>query len=562
MTDFSDIETYTGPEKVNEIITNKYQPQQQQELQQQPQELQQHISLNDCIYKIESLFEKYESIVNDPYMLNRLKHHIVNILPSTLENEYKNYEKRLSRNHFLSNTQNVFCQIFLSENKYYYLPSNNCFYIYDGIHYSSIREDDIHYQLLSTISKDRTLLEWKYKTKINIIKQIKERSLYTSTPETYTIQKVIQSLYPCFLSNRSQVKYFLTIIGDTILKKNNDLIFLIKPKTKKYLLELDNSAYINIGFNNLTQNFMTKFHENYNYENCRLLKLNDTLDIEDWKKIFKTIGLDILVVATHYSSRYGNSENFLSNDLDEEIKDYTLFLKNSNKNEIIDNFCKHSICSVSNLGENNTNLNWKNIAFIWKNYISTFSLPNIIYSNNLKTILKEKFEYDDETDTFKNITSKYLPNVSDFIQFWDENIYEDYDNEYEIDELCLLFKTWKQENINKCLSNANINEENISKIIFHFYQNIQIIENKYVVNISCKLWNKIQDLNNAIKDLKNQNENNMSLIHFDELYNLYCLFCKTSNMKYVVSKRYFEKYLYDTYSTYIMYDKFIYIFNL
>ena len=521
-----------------------------------------NISLNDCISKVQGLFEKYESYDNNPYMLNRLKHHIMNILPSTLENELKNHEKRLTRSHFLSNTQQVFCQIFLSENKYYYLASNNCFYIYDGTHYNSIKEDDIHYQLLSTISKNRTLMDWKYKTKINIIKQIKERSLYTSTPETYTLQKVIQTLYPYFLSNRSQVKYFLTILGDTILKKVNDLIFLIKPKTKKYLLELDNCAYVNIGFNNLTQNFMTKFHENYSYENCRLLKLNDTLNMEDWNKTLKSIGLDILVVATHYSSRYGSSEKFLLNDADEEIKSYTLFLKNSNQNKIIENFCKHSICNVSNIGENNTSLNWKNIAFIWKNYISTFSLPNVIYSHNLKALLKEKFEYDEDTDTFKNITSKYLPNVSDFIQFWDETISEDYDNEYEIDELCLLFKTWRQENSNKCLSNTNINEENISKIICHFYQNIQTIENKYVVNISCNLWNKIQDLNICIIQLKNQNQDNTSLIHFDELYNLYCFYCKTNNMKYIVSKRYFEKYLYVTYSAYILYDKFIYFFNL
>jgi hypothetical protein len=71
------------------------------------------------------------------------------------------------------------------------LPNNNLFYEYDGQKYLIIKEDDVIHKLLSTISKDRVLLQWKHKTKINIIKQIKDRSLFSSIPETDTIQNVL-----------------------------------------------------------------------------------------------------------------------------------------------------------------------------------------------------------------------------------------------------------------------------------------------------------------------------------------------------------------------------------
>jgi hypothetical protein len=125
-------------------------------------------------------------------MLQRIHSHILNYLPNTLENELKNFEKRKNRNTFLTNEQQIFVQVFLQKNLYYYLTNNNFFYEYNGKHYMIVKEDDIIHKLLSSISKDKVLLEWKYKTKTNIIKLIKERrSLFTNIPESDTIQNVI-----------------------------------------------------------------------------------------------------------------------------------------------------------------------------------------------------------------------------------------------------------------------------------------------------------------------------------------------------------------------------------
>jgi hypothetical protein len=168
-----------------------------------------------CYESVTNLYQKYAE--ND-YMLQRIYNHIVNYLPNTLENEYKNFEQRQNRNSYLTNEQQVFIQVFLSKNQYYYLPSNNFFYEYSGKNYLIVREDDIIHKLLSTISKEQILLQWKHKTKINIIKQIKERSLFNSIPETDTIQNILNVLYSSIFTSKNAAKYFLTIIGDNILK--------------------------------------------------------------------------------------------------------------------------------------------------------------------------------------------------------------------------------------------------------------------------------------------------------------------------------------------------------
>jgi hypothetical protein len=190
----------------------------------------------------------------------------------------------------------------------------------------------------------------------------------------------------------------------------------------------------------------------------------------------------------------------------------------------------------------------------------------MIYSNNLKTLLKERFLYDESSDSFLNIASIYMPLVSIFLDFWESNIviqsvYNE-DNEFEIDELCSLFKKWNYKNKG---NNSNITEHNVLKIIQHFYSNVEIAENKYVLNIKCKLWDKWSDIGAtmcAFKEELMKSENvDDSLISFDNAYDFYFNFCNknkgNNDTKYVVSKKFFEKYLYSNLSNFIQFEKFI-----
>jgi hypothetical protein len=313
----------------------------------------------------ETLLELLTKYKDNEYMTQRIYNHVVNYLPNTLENELKNHEKRVTRNNYLTNEQQIFIQVFLSKNKYFYLQSNNFFYEYDGAKYLIVKEDDIIHKLLSTISKDRVLLQWKYKTKSNILKQIRERNLFNSIPESDTIQNVLNVLYPSFFASKNAAKYFLTIIGDNIHKKNSNLIFLVSQKMKQFLNELENVSLLSIGLNNTTNNFMTKYHENHSYENCRLIKINENFSNDLWRELLKKIGLDLLCVSAHYSKRYENSDTFIENKSDEELKSYVYYLKNSNASNIVDEFCnKYIISAVPEC-----KMEWKNLHFVWKQFL-------------------------------------------------------------------------------------------------------------------------------------------------------------------------------------------------
>jgi hypothetical protein len=179
----------------------------------------------------------------------------------------------------------------------------------------------------------------------------------------------------------------------------------------------------------------------------------------------------------------------------------------------------------------------------------------VIVSNSLKNELKLTLQYDEESDSFIGVTSKYLPVYKDFIQFWDSTINTststDFENELEIDEISCLFKQWTK--------NRNVlSEENIIRVLKHFFS-CEIIDDKYVLNIISNLWNKSNDIQNSIIFIKQQVKENhtLSLISFDDLYGYYNKYCSNNSIKFVVSKRYFEKYLYFKFADYIVYEKFI-----
>ena len=504
----------------------------------------------DCINSINSLYAKYK---DNEYMLQRIYNHLFIYLPNTLENEEKNHEKRQNLYSYLSEEQQIFMQVFLSKNNYYYLPNNCLYYVYNGLDYYIVKEDDIIHQLLSTISKDRVLLQWKHKTKFNIIKQIKERNLFSSIPETDTIQNILNIFYPYIFSSKNEVKYFLTILGDNILKKNSDLIFMVTPKMRQLLDGLDSVAMSSIGNGNIAFKFVTKYHINHSFINCRLIKTNDNHSNEYWRETLKKSGLNLLCVATHYSNRYNNSDNFLNNHSDEELINYSNTIKNTTQNELMNKF---KIDCFEETPED-YKVEWKNIHFIWKQFLSNNNLPNVVFSNVLKTFFIEtkKFKYDELNDTFIGITSKYLPIYKEFIHFWNTTIVastcNNFENELEIDEISSLFKQWSK--------NKNVlSEENIIKIIKHFFAS-EILEDKYVLNTISNVWNKLNDIDNSIKYIKEQIKENhkLALIMFDDLYQYYHTYCNINNLNIIVSKRYFEKYLYYKFAEYIVYEKFV-----
>jgi hypothetical protein len=538
---------------------------------------------------IAELFDKYKE---NQYMLNRLQIYVTN-LPNLLEVENKRYEERLLRINELTMEQDNFYKVFLMKHQYFYMPYNNIYYEYDGKTYKIIKDDDIHHHLLSTITDEGKLMAWKHKTKQNIIRQIKDRTLFKSVPETYTIQNVLGFLQTIF-DTKSEAKYFLTIIGDCILKKNSGempLQYFINANTKKLVLLIDSIAYITTG-NSIMSNFISKYHDTHNLSSYRLIKTtaNDSgLSTELIKDMLNKIGIDLLCVAAHYSDRYTNSDNFLITESDETNKQYSLFFVNNLIDKIGTDFIKQCLDLSTNVTMTANALSWKNMHYIWKQYLSSINIPNMLYTNGLKELLKGKLLHSSgEGDViFLNVTSKYLPSVSSFLSFWDKHIAildnnVSFDDEYEIEEILTLYKSSE-------FKNVPVSDKEIIKMINHYYSpQVEVIENKYITNIRCNLWIKHEDIHTHLETFKSAqkmvsntsvinhsinhsinnsinnsiNHSNKELISFDELYKSYKSYCIAKHIvdkqvSPIVSKQFFEKFLLHELQQYIQFDKFV-----
>ena len=526
------------------------------------------------IVDLSDLYNKYK---DNPYMINRLQTFLTN-LPTILDSENKKYEERVSRMNELTIEQDNFFKVFLSKHQYFYMPYNNIYYEYDGKTYKTIKDDDIHHHLLSTITDEGKLMAWKHKTKQTIIKQIKERSLFKSVPETYTIQNVLGFLQTIF-GTRMEAKYFLTVIGDCILKKNANTMYFINANIKKLVLLIDSIAYITTG-NSIMNNFISKYHDSHDITNYRLIRTNENAISHDLiKDVLNKIGVDLLCIAAHYSERYSNSDNYLILKADESVKQYALFFVQNMSDKIVDNFIKQCVDINTNVVTNT--LSWKNMHYIWKLYLSSINVPNMIYTNNLKDILKSKLAYSEPTDettikepVFLNVTSKFLPSVSSFMSFWEKHItiasveeneggldegINVIDDEYEIDEIVSLYKM-------SDFKNGSISDKDIIKMINHYFSpQVEVIDNKYITNIHCNLWSKHDDILKFLETYKS-NVNNIKkkndIISFDELYKGYKSFCQAKQIVDkrilpLVSKQFFEKFVCQELNEHIKYEKFV-----
>ena len=146
--------------------------------------------------------ELYETYKEDEYMNQKMVSYICAQMPNILSNMKQNHLDRVARIQEMTNEQDTFIQSFLNNNQYLYAPTTGNFFIYDGLHYQIYSEDDILHHVLSSISKDRQLMSWKYKTKLNIMKRIKENYLLNSIPESDTIQNVLSVLTTSIFSTK------------------------------------------------------------------------------------------------------------------------------------------------------------------------------------------------------------------------------------------------------------------------------------------------------------------------------------------------------------------------
>ena len=504
-------------------------------------------NLSKSIRQLQTLDKLY---ITDSFMYDMLHSYIQNNLPNIMKNIKNSNDERVSRNNELNVEFHTFIRKYLNENKYFYVSATEKFYVYDGINYKVTNEDAILHHILTTITKERSLLTWKYKTKVTLMKTIKENSLLDSVPESITIQNVINALYPTLFSTKCAAKYFLTVLGDNMLRKNNNHIHYVPLYSKTFIRELNNLAQDIIGHSN-TNTFKLKYHEDHDYSNCRIINIHETVKYENiWKRIIGENGIDIICVSLHYSSRFCNADTFMSSHSD-NFDNQIHYLKNNSKNDIINAFAQEYFIEITD--DTNTT-EWKDIFFLWNHFLSKHRLPNIMYQSEFSNLFSSVLAKNHNTtdNNFTGLFSKFLPSAQSFVTFWNQTMVENpYENFLEIDEIREIFKIWNK-------TNDNLSNQQILDIISYFFPDVCMENDKHIHEYVCSLWNKGEQIENILGKYRiHYTENALDgdkTIH--DVYVYYCIYVNTTihDSPYnslIVDKSYFESYVQKYLSPYV-----------
>ena len=154
--------------------------------------------------------------------------------------------------------------------------------------------------------------------------------------------------------------------------------------------------------------------------------------------------INFLVVSSHYSNRYNNSDLYIKKQTSSLIDDI-YYLKNNNKSKIIDDFL-YKMTYKSN--DDNDIINEKNMYFLWKLFCDGKNIPIVIYKNDFIDFIKSKIKYNNEKQLYIGVKSCFLNPARKFGRFWDAEIQQDEynDDEYELSEICELFGIWLKNN--------------------------------------------------------------------------------------------------------------------
>lgn len=497
-----------------------------------------------CIEEIDKILDIYDKSA----IYDKIQYYICTQMKVVI----CNFNTELIKKMDLTTEQDYFVELFLNQNKYYYLSNTEKFIHYDNMNYKLVSEDDLLQLILTTISKDAKLLApWKQRTKNVIMKRIKQNNLLVSIPESDTIQMILSLLTDIF-NSKDEVKYFLTILGDNILKKNTNLIHIMDYNIKEFVNNINDYCQAIIGcncINTIKYKFYDHIFSNTRLFNNRINFHNNT----DWKNTMNgSLAIALFTVACHYSNKYKNSDNCLyENNTDESIIDHIFYLKDLTSDNIIADFInkyieitlkpheiKNKIISSS---IDITQINMKDMLYLWKRYLDNQKIPNVVFSNTFKTEIIKIFNeyYYEDLDSFIGLSSKHLPNTQLFLEYWNNNIEEELcdDYKFEVSEIISLFKIWLQTNYN---TNINLSEKKVIDIIQYFYPDNTIIDNKYVSFIKHKMWNKDNDIVKTVDAFidevlsTNYNATGKKLAIYD-IYNHYC-----NHYALIVSKKYFE----------------------
>ncbi len=558
-------------------------------------------TLSDTIAILSEIWNTNAAIPGNEHILERIHAYVKTQLPQSIKNYQTAHTERETRKQSLALVADEITETFLNKTKYFYSPHSELYFTYNNqVRYSLINEDEIHHRILAFTSEASGALgacassagypnkstnqsangatasavgcasastsasistsistSIKYKIKNRIIKSIQTRDILSSIPESRTIQNVIAHIYPALFRTRDHAKYFLTILGDVLLKKTAPLIYFVPVVAKEFIKDLGGECYGLFGStaNTFSTAFKFKYYE-HQYKDCRIVDIQiqtppaSLLRLSHMPEL-KSAVIDIFCVAAHYSHRFGCADDFLRlHCKTPEVSAHAWFLRDRTDQQVIKEFIDYATEPASSEHE----ISMTNMLYLWKMYLSEFRLPSMFFAATLRSKLAEYAGCagTGAIDVFPNRTSKYLPVVSQFRRFWSEYCFtDDREIELEIDELSTLFNEYSA--ASAAAAAASVSDATLIGMLRHFYPDIIIEDDKYILNVGCKLWDKNTEINDYLEEFKQQCiTNNHSFPQpLYNAYEYYCGRCYSTAKRRIISKRYFEKYFMEEYANYI-----------
>jgi len=574
-------------------------------------------SLPDTIAILSAIWNTNAAIPDNEPILERIHAYVKTQLPQSIKNYQTAHAERETRKKSLELLADEITETFLNKTKYFYCQHSELYFTYNNqVRYAVIHEDEIHHRILcftssapSTFgasadsvtisapvseasgaegtSASLTVASYggvisgasisgalggaiKYKIKNRIIKSIQNRDILSSIPESCTIQNVIGHLYPALFRTRDHAKYFLTILGDVLLKKSAPLIYFIPPLAKEFIKDLGGECYglFGSGSNAFATAFKFKYYE-HQYKDCRIVDIHapassmasssvsvahhrPTLLRLSHTPELKSSIIDLFCVSAHYSHRFGSADGFLEHHCKTpEVATQAWFFRGRTEQQIISEFVDYSTEPASS----EHGITMPNMLYLWKLYLSEFRLPSMIFAASLRSKLADYASASTPSDIFPNRTSRYLPIVSQFRRFWGEQCFiNDTEIELEIDELSTLFNEYTgTTTAAAAAATGAASDATLLGILRHFYPDVMIEDDKYILNVGCLLWDKNTEINDYLEQFKHQCvTHNLSFPQpLYNAYEYYCGKCYLAAKRRIISKRYFEKYFVEEYAEYL-----------
>jgi hypothetical protein len=197
------------------------------------------------------------------------------------------------------------------------------------------------------------------------------------------------------------------------------------------------------------------------------------------------------------------------------------------------------------------------MMYLWKVFIDDERIPNVFFANALKTRLMQHLpHYSDSADAFLQLTSKHLPLVARFNDFWMHHIVVNAndEDELEIDEFTALFKRYHHQHATHLGQTAapvqshNHTDAAFLGLIRHFCPDVVIENDKHLMHVTCTMWDKRGEVVSAMQEYVEQAQL-MGLTSAKSVYKAYEFYCQQQRAKnhastfhhLIVSKKYFEK---------------------